>query len=97
MLTLYIQMTRALQDRLALANVKIKNGWENMSLDAIEPQVEERLKKKRPASSVDTISDTASTTSSRLHSSSGFGSSPLTGPCSPTTCALAAASSVYDP
>jgi hypothetical protein len=80
MLTLYIQMTRALQDRLALANVKIKNGWENMSLDAIEPQVEERMKKKRPASSVDTISDTASTTSSRLHSSSGFGSSPLTGP-----------------
>lgn len=77
---LHTQMTRALQDRLALANVKIKNGWENMSLDAIEPQVEERMKKKRPASSVDTISDTASTTSSRLHSSSGFGSSPLTGP-----------------
>lgn len=73
-------MTRALQDRLALANVKIQNGWENMSLDAIEPQVEARMKKKRPASSVDTISDTASTTSSRLHSSSGFGSSPLTAP-----------------
>ncbi|KAL1587188.1 hypothetical protein WHR41_04238 [Cladosporium halotolerans] len=74
------KMTRALQDRLALANVKIQNGWENMSLDAIEPQVEERMKKKRTASSVDTISDTASTTSSRLHSSSGFGSSPLTAP-----------------
>jgi len=73
-------MTRALQDRLALANVKIQNGWENMSLDAIEPQVEERMKKKRPASSVDTMSDTASTTSSRLHSSSGLGSSPLTAP-----------------
>ena len=73
-------MTRALQDRLALANVKIRNGWENMSLDVIEPQVEERLRRKRPASSNDTISDTASTTSSRLHSSSGLGSSPLTAP-----------------
>jgi hypothetical protein len=73
-------MTRALQDRLALANVKRQNGWENMSLDAIEPHVEERMRKKRTASSVDTISDTASTTSSRLHSSSGFNSSPLTAP-----------------
>lgn len=71
-------MTRALQDRLALANVKIQNGWENMSLDAIEPQVEERLRRKRPASSNDTISDTASTTSSRVHSS--LASSPLTAP-----------------
>lgn len=73
-------MTRALQDRLALANVKIQNGWENLSLDAIEPQVQDRMKKKRTASSVDTISDTASTTSSRVRSSSGFGSSPLTAP-----------------
>lgn len=80
LLTCFTQMTRALQDRLALANVKMQNGWENMSLDAIEPKVEERMKKKRTASSVDTISDTASTTSSRLHSSSGFESSPLTAP-----------------
>ncbi|KXL42946.1 hypothetical protein M433DRAFT_140032 [Acidomyces richmondensis BFW] len=74
------KMTRALQDRLALANVKIQNGWEHMSLAAIEPQIEERMRRKRPASSNDTISDTASTTSSRLHSSSGLGSSPLTAP-----------------
>lgn len=73
-------MTRALQDRLALASVKIQNGWENMSLDVIEAQVDERLQRKRPASSNDTISDTASTTSSRLHSSSGLASSPLTAP-----------------
>jgi len=73
-------MTRALQDRLALASVKIQNGWENMSLDAIEPQVEERLRRKRPASSNDTISDTASTTSSRVYSSSALPSSPLTAP-----------------
>ena len=44
LLTLPDQMTRALQDRLALANVKRQNGWENMSLDAIEPHVEERMK-----------------------------------------------------
>ncbi|KAK4612146.1 hypothetical protein CLAFUW4_12768 [Fulvia fulva] len=75
------KMTRALQDRLALANVKIQNGWENLSLDAIEPQVEERLRRKRPASSNnDTISDTASTVSSRLHSSNGLASSPITEP-----------------
>lgn len=73
-------MTRALQDRLALANVKIQNGWQNLSLDAIEPQVDERLRRKRPASSNDTISDTASTSSSRLQSSHGLASSPLTEP-----------------
>ncbi|KAK3677223.1 hypothetical protein LTR78_002761 [Recurvomyces mirabilis] len=72
------KMTRALQDRLALANVKIQNGWENMSLDAIEPQLEQRMRMKRPASSNDTISDTASTTSSKLQSS--LASSPLTAP-----------------
>ncbi|CAK4030730.1 Hypothetical predicted protein [Lecanosticta acicola] len=74
------KMTRALQDRLALANVKIQNGWENLSMDAIEPQVRDRLRRKRPASSNDTISDTASTTSSRLHSSNGLASSPITEP-----------------
>ncbi|KAK5711492.1 hypothetical protein LTR17_018367 [Elasticomyces elasticus] len=73
------KMTRALQDRLALASVKIQNGWENMSLDAIEPQLEQRRMSKRPASSNDTVSDTASTTSSsRVHSS--LASSPLTAP-----------------
>ena len=73
-------MTRTLQDRLALANVKIQNGWENLSLDVIEPQVAERLRRKRPASSADTVSDTASTTSSRLRSSNGLASSPITEP-----------------
>ncbi|KAK1825018.1 hypothetical protein LTR12_000559 [Friedmanniomyces endolithicus] len=72
------KMTRALQDRLALASVKIQNGWENMSLDAIEPQLESGRMRKRPASSNDTVSDTASTTSSIMHSS--LASSPLTAP-----------------
>jgi hypothetical protein len=71
-------MTRALQDRLALANVKIQHGWQDMSLDLIEARVDEQ-RRKRPASSNDTISDTASTVSSRLHSSGGY-PSPLTAP-----------------
>ncbi|KAK3067682.1 hypothetical protein LTR53_015309 [Teratosphaeriaceae sp. CCFEE 6253] len=73
------KMTRALQDRLALASVKIQHGWENMSLDAIEPHLDQRIvSRKRTASSNDTISDTASTTSSRIPSS--LASSPLTAP-----------------
>lgn len=73
-------MTRALQDRLALANVKMQNGWENMSLDAIEPRVDDSLARNRPASSNETISDAASNASSRLPSSRGLDSSPLTAP-----------------
>ncbi|KAJ8607585.1 hypothetical protein MRB53_040216 [Persea americana] len=71
------KMTRVLQDRLALANVKIQHGWENMSLDIIEPKIEEI--RKRPASSNDTISDAASN-SSRVYSSRDVSSSPLTAP-----------------
>lgn len=73
------QMTRALQDRLALATVKAQNGWENMSLDIIEPQIAEQQSRKRPTSSADTASVT-STTSSRIHSSRAISSSPLTAP-----------------
>ena len=53
-------MTRTLQNRLALANVKIKNGWESLSLDAIEPVVDVELKRKRPGSSNETMSDASS-------------------------------------
>ena len=59
-------MTRALQDRLALANVKIKHGWQNLSLDSIEPQIDRELKRKRPGSSNNTVvSDASSTVSDR--------------------------------
>lgn len=74
-------MTRALQDRLALANVKIKNGWENLSIDTIEPHIDQQLKRKRTASSInDSYSDTSSSVSSRFHSIGGMASSPLTAP-----------------
>ena len=73
------QMTRALQDRLALANVKIRHGWQHMSIDAIEPHLEDHhsLGRKRPAeTSTDTLSDSPSLASSRLHSTN-LNSSPL--------------------
>lgn len=75
-------MTRALQNRLALANVKIKNGWENLSIDSIEPQIDQQLnKRKRPMSSADSsMSETSSSVSSRFHSVNGMASSPLTAP-----------------
>src|SRR3954469_17210068 len=74
------QMTRALQDRLALANVKIKHGWENLSLDTIEPKIEMELKRKRPDSSNGPLSDTSSSVSDRFYPLGVVDSSPLTGP-----------------
>lgn len=73
------QMTRALQNRLALANVKIKHGWENLSLDSIEPRVDMELKRKRPGSSNETMSDTSSV-SDRFYSAAVLESSPLAAP-----------------
>jgi hypothetical protein len=72
-------MTRTLQNRLALANVKIKNGWESLSLDAIEPVVDVELKRKRPGSSNDTVSD-ASSISERFYRPGVLDSSPLAAP-----------------
>jgi hypothetical protein len=72
-------MTRTLQNRLALANVKIKNGWESLSLDAIEPVVDVELKRKRPGSSNEAMSD-ASSVSERFYQPSVLDSSPLAAP-----------------
>ena len=35
-----LQMTRALQDRLALANIKINHGWERKNIKSLEPELE---------------------------------------------------------
>ena len=69
-------MTRTLQNRLALANVKMKNGWESLSLDAIEPVLDgvER-KRKRPGSSNEAMSDVSSV-SERFYQPSILDSSP---------------------
>ncbi|PSN62640.1 hypothetical protein BS50DRAFT_125934 [Corynespora cassiicola Philippines] len=73
------KMTRTLQNRLALANVKIKNGWEHLSLDTLEPRVEVELKRKRPGSSNETMSD-ASSVSERFFPINALDSSPLAPP-----------------
>lgn len=76
-------MTRDLQNRLALANVKIQNGWGNLPLESIEPKIELELelKRKRPTSSSnDALSDTSSILSDRIYNPAGLASSPLTGP-----------------
>jgi hypothetical protein len=72
-------MTRTLQNRLALANVKIKNGWESLSIDAIEPVIDVELKRKRPGSSNEAMSD-ASSVSEHFYRPGVLDSSPLAAP-----------------
>ncbi|PSK53994.1 hypothetical protein B9Z65_7800 [Elsinoe australis] len=74
------KMTRALQSSLALANVKCKNGWENLSLDTLEPRLNQELSRKRPASSADTMSTSSSSISGDHSSIRGLQSSPITLP-----------------
>ncbi|KAF1956698.1 hypothetical protein CC80DRAFT_445311, partial [Byssothecium circinans] len=71
------KMTRTLQNRLALANVKIKHGWQDLSLDHLEPRVDVELKRKRPGSS--NMSD-ASSVSERFYPTGTLDSSPLAAP-----------------
>ncbi|KAF2793152.1 hypothetical protein K505DRAFT_306325 [Melanomma pulvis-pyrius CBS 109.77] len=73
------KMTRTLQNRLALANVKIKHGWESLSLDTLEPRVDVELKRKRPGSSNETASE-ASSVSERFYPHGLLDSSPLAAP-----------------
>jgi hypothetical protein len=75
------QMARTLQDRLALANVKVKHGWQHRSLVTIEPEIERELKRKRVESNIDMFSDTSSVASTGHCFSTGApASSPLTAP-----------------
>ncbi|KAF2399815.1 hypothetical protein EJ06DRAFT_556918 [Trichodelitschia bisporula] len=77
------KMTRALQNRLALANVKIKHGWENLSLETLEPKLDLELRRKRRApspSAHDVLSDTSSSLSDRFLPPTAIDSSPLPPP-----------------
>jgi hypothetical protein len=65
-------VARNLQDCLALASFKAQNGWQDRTLRAIEPEVTEQLKRKRPYSSYDILSDTSSSISETLN----YASSP---------------------
>ena len=76
-------MARNLQNRLALAQFKTKHGWEDLTLDNIEPKYEEERRRKR-LSEGDVLSDSSSSASD-LPSSSypnlrGLMSSPLKAP-----------------
>jgi hypothetical protein len=73
-------MTRVLQDRLTLANIKVKQGWEKFSIETLEPKIELEIKRKRPGSSNGAMSDTSSSVSERYHPRGAFDSSPLTIP-----------------
>jgi len=74
-------MTRALQNRLALANVKIRHGWQDQPLDILESKIDMELKRKRPSSSNDVLSDASSTSSrSRFYPIGVLDSSPLGAP-----------------
>ncbi|KAF2641285.1 hypothetical protein P280DRAFT_425652, partial [Massarina eburnea CBS 473.64] len=71
------KVTRTLKTRFALANVKVKHGWQDLSLDHLEPRVDVELKRKRPGSS--NMSD-ASSVSERFYPPNALDSSPLAAP-----------------
>ncbi|EMR63487.1 putative nrm1-like protein [Eutypa lata UCREL1] len=41
------KIARRLQGRLALAQFKTKHGWEDLTLDTLEPKLEEEIRRKR--------------------------------------------------
>lgn len=74
------QMARKLQDRLALAKFKTKRGWEGLDINAMEPHIEQELRRKRPISSAGTLSDSSSNVSDQRCLSEALASSPLSAP-----------------
>ena len=76
-----LQMARKLQNRLALAQFKAKHGWEDLTLDLIEPKVDEHLRRQRPSSAGDMLSDTSSSSASDFqYPRNVLSSSPLKAP-----------------
>lgn len=73
------QIARRLQNRLALAQFKTKHGWEDLTLDTIEPKVEEERRRKR-LFEADAHSDSSSSTSELPYPSRALMSSPLKAP-----------------
>ncbi|KAI1458518.1 hypothetical protein F4805DRAFT_115363 [Annulohypoxylon moriforme] len=74
------KIARRLKGRLALAQFKTKHGWEDLSLDNIEPKIEEEIRRKRLIDG-DVLSDSSSSTSELPYPSSRtLMSSPLKAP-----------------
>jgi hypothetical protein len=73
------KVARQLQNRLALAQFKTKHGWEDLTLDTIEPKFEEEIKRKRCFDG-DVLSDSSSNASDLPYPARAIMSSPLKAP-----------------
>ncbi|KAK3346267.1 hypothetical protein B0T25DRAFT_460307 [Lasiosphaeria hispida] len=73
------KMAWRLQNRLALAQFKTKHGWEDLTLDTIEPKVEEQIRRKRHHDG-DVMSDSSSSASDLPYPTRALMSSPLKAP-----------------
>ncbi|KAL0939447.1 nrm1-like protein [Colletotrichum truncatum] len=73
------KIARRLQNRLALAQFKTKHGWEDLTLDTIEPKYEEEIRRKRLCET-DVLSDTSSSASDLPYPTRTLMSSPLKAP-----------------
>lgn len=74
-----LQMSRCLKNRLALARFKTKHGWENLTLDTIEPKVEQEMRRNRVLDA-DILSDSSSSVSDLPYPTRALMSSPLKAP-----------------
>ncbi|KAH9890850.1 hypothetical protein F4778DRAFT_371258 [Xylariomycetidae sp. FL2044] len=70
------KIARRLQGRLAYASFKTRHGWEDMTLDTLEPKFEEE-RRKRHVIDGDVLSDSSSSTSELPYPSRTLMSSPL--------------------
>jgi hypothetical protein len=77
-------MARKLQNRLALAQFKTERGWEDLSLDHIEPKVQEELSRRRPLSSGDILSDSSSSSANSDFHNAGRARTLLSSPLKAT-------------
>ncbi|TGJ78562.1 hypothetical protein E0Z10_g10203 [Xylaria hypoxylon] len=73
-----VEIARRLQGRLALAQFKTKHGWEDLTLDTIEPKIEEE--RRRRICDGDVLSDSSSSTSELPYPTRTLMSSPLKAP-----------------
>ncbi|KAI1195688.1 hypothetical protein F5X97DRAFT_238652 [Nemania serpens] len=72
------KIARRLQGRLALAQFKAKHGWEDLTLDTIEPKIEQA--RRRRIYDGDVLSDSSSSTSELPYPTRALMSSPLKAP-----------------
>ncbi|KIE01479.1 cyclin-dependent kinase, partial [Metarhizium majus ARSEF 297] len=73
------KIARRLQNRLALAQFKTKHGWEDLTLDSIEPKLEEEMRRRRLCDG-DVLSDSSSSASDLPYPTKALMSSPLKAP-----------------